>query len=126
MGRGLRLAVKWVWGGRVRERGRSWWEVELSAASRNKRMNSPRLLEVEKREKKEVPMSCDSCKWRMSRRVLPMERMLPAQSVWSQGTGNRRRMDEMFSFCRLSLRRAELTNVAKIPPKITVPERTSG
>ena len=55
-----------------------------------------------------------------------MERMLPVQSVWSQGTGSRRRMDEMFSFWRLSLRRAELTNVAKIPPKITVPERTNG
>lgn len=60
VGRGVRLAVKWVWGGRVRERGRSWREVELSAASRNRRINSPRLSEVEKREKKEVPRICDS------------------------------------------------------------------
>jgi len=101
-------------------------EVELSAASRNKRMNSPRLSEVEKREKKEVPRSFDSGACRRSSMVLPMERMLPVPSVWIQGTGRRRRTDEMLSYCRLSLRRAELTNEAKTPPKITVPERTNG
>ena len=58
--------------------------------------------------------------------VLPMERMLPVASAWIQGTGRSRRIDEMLSYCRLSLRRAELTIAAKTPPKITVPERTNG
>ena len=87
VGRGEMEEWKWVWGGRVRESGRSWWEVELSAASRNRRMNSPRLLEVEKREKKEVPMSCDSFKRRMSSMAGPIERMLPVPSDWIQGVG---------------------------------------
>ena len=126
VGRGEMEEWKWVWGGRVRESGRSWWEVELSAASRNKRMNSPRLSEVEKREKKEVPMSCDSCKRRMSSMAGPIERMLPVPSDWIQGVGRSRRIDEILSCCRPSLRRAELTIVAKTPPKMTVPERTNG
>ena len=43
----------------------------------------------------------------------PIERMLPVPSVWIQGIGRRARMDEMFSCCRPSLRRAELTNAGK-------------
>ena len=63
------------------------WGVELSTASRNRRMNSPRLSAVEKREKKGMPMSCDSERSSMSRVARPIERMLPVPSVWIQGIG---------------------------------------
>ena len=66
-----------------------------------------------KKREKEVPMSCASCKRRMSSMAGPMERMLPVPSAWIQGVGRSRRIDEILSCCRPSLRRAELTIAAK-------------